>query len=93
MKYHTQPGVSIANIAGEHLLVAAGESRGKVPYIKNINKTGVWFWDQMVEMHDLNEIIEAAVKFYGITSEQAETATRSFFDSLQKEGYIIIDEN
>ena len=44
MKYHTQPGVVATQIAGENLLVASGEARGKVPYVKNMNETGAWFW-------------------------------------------------
>lgn len=92
MKYHTRPGVTIAKIADVQLFVAAGEARGKVPYIKNINKTGVWFWQQMVDSRSIDEITDNAAEFYGITHEQAESAAKAFFESLKQEGYIIIDE-
>lgn len=91
-KYHAHPGVALANVAGEYLLVAAGDARGKLPYLKNINATGVWFWKKMANGTDLSQIISDAIKHYGITKEQAEAATESFFDSLRNEGYIIIDE-
>lgn len=44
MKYAIQPGVLLETVCDEHLLIATGEARGKVPYVKNLNETGVWFW-------------------------------------------------
>lgn len=92
MKYHTQPGVVVAKIAGEYLLVASGEARGKVPYVKNLNETGAWFWNEMEKSYDFTKIADDAVEHYGITREQAETACQNFFDVLLRDKYVIIDK-
>ena len=92
MKYHTQPGVVVAKIAGEYLLVASGEARGKVPYVKNLNETGAWFWNEMEKSYDFSKIADDAVEHYGITREQAETACQNFFEVLLHDKYVIIDK-
>ena len=92
MKYHTQPGVVTAKIAGENLLIASGEARGKVPYVKNINQTGVWFWKEMEKSLDLDQIAADAVEYYGISPEKAESACKGFFETLLRDNYVIIDE-
>ena len=92
MKYHTQPGVVATQIAGEKLLVASGAARGKVPYVKNMNETGAWFWKEMEKSLDFDQIAADAVEFYDITREQAESACKGFFSALLREKYVIIDE-
>lgn len=92
MKYHTQPGVVATQIAGENLLVASGEARGKVPYVKNMNETGAWFWKEMEKSLNFDRIAADAVEYYGITREQAESACKGFFEALLREKYVIIDE-
>ena len=56
MKYAIQPGVLLETVCDEHLLIATGEARGKVPYVKNLNETGVWFWQLFEKQLDLAQI-------------------------------------
>lgn len=90
MKYRVCPGVVIASVCGEHLIVATGEARGKVPYVKSINETGVWFWKQFEKQLSEDEIVSQAVQHYHIRPEEAKSAFDTFFQLLQEEGYLIV---
>lgn len=89
MRYETCPGVMIAAVCGEHMMVAAGEARGRVPYVKTINETGVWFWRQLEAGLDSEEIICAAMDTYGITRQQAQPAYEDFVRILLRDGYLL----
>ena len=77
MKYAIQPGVLLETVCDEHLLIATGEARGKVPYVKNLNETGVWIEQQ-------------AIQTFHISAEQAHNALTAFFGKLQNDGYLIV---
>ena len=44
MKYILQKDVILSTICGEQFLIAAGDARGRVPYIEGITKPGAYFW-------------------------------------------------
>ena len=43
MKYILQKDVVLSTICGEQFLIAAGDARGRVPYIEGITKPGAYF--------------------------------------------------
>ena len=89
MKYHVCPGVVIVDVCDEHLMIATGEARGKVPYVKKINATGVFFWRLFERGLDGEGIVAAAVAEYGISRDEALAAYRSFSASLASSGSLI----
>lgn len=92
MKYTLQADVALVSICDRHFLVAAGEARGKVPYIKGINAPGAYFWRLLEQKADTEEIIRQAAKDYEASEEDARAAFESFADSLKENGYIHSDE-
>ena len=90
MKYAIQPGVLLETVCDEHLLIATGEARGKVPYVKNLNETGVWFWQLFEKQLDLAQIEKQAIQTFHISAEQAHNALTAFFGKLQNDGYLIV---
>ena len=90
MKYAIQPGVLLETVCDEHLLIATGEARGKVPYVKNLNETGVWFWQLFEKQLDLAQIEQQAIQTFDISAEQAHNALTAFFGKLQNDGYLIV---
>ena len=92
MTYTLQTDVALVTVCGENFLIAAGEARGKVPYIEGITRPGVYFW-RLLETHiDTDEIIRRAAEDYHVPRKTAETAFERFADSLQKKGYILENE-
>ena len=87
---HIQPGVLLETVCDEHLLIATGEARGKVPYVKNLNETGVWFWQLFEKQLDLAQIEQQAIQTFHISAEQAHNALTAFFGKLQNDGYLIV---
>ena len=85
-----QPGVLLETVCDEHLLIATGEARGKVPYVKNLNETGVWFWQLFEKQLDLAQIEQQAIQTFHISAEQAHNALTAFFGKLQNDGYLIV---
>lgn len=93
MTYHVCPGVVITDVWNVHLMVATGDARGRVPYVKSINDTGVWFWEQFELQLTPEQIINAAMAQYQITHEQAQSAYQDFFEALRSDGYLIVTES
>lgn len=92
MTYTLQTDVALVTVCGENFLVAAGDARGKVPYIEGVTRPGAYFW-QLLEKHtDTAEIIRLAAQDYGVPEETAEAAFRKFTGSLAEKGYIRLDE-
>lgn len=69
MKYAIQPGVLLETVCDEHLLIATGEARGKVPYVKNLNETGAWFWQLFEKQLDLAQIEQQAIQTFHISAD------------------------
>lgn len=91
MTYTLQTDVALVTVCGELFLVAAGEARGKVPYIEGITRSGAYFW-RLLEKHiSTDDIIRQAAKDYNVPEKTAEFAFHKFADSLQRKGYLTID--
>lgn len=88
MKYNILPGIVKAQVCGETLLVAAGEARGKAPYVRNLNETAAFIWDMLEQDADDAAIIAALCSQYGIDEATAKLAKDSFIAQLAQEGYM-----
>ncbi len=71
MTYTLQTDVALVTICGEHFLVAAGEARGKVPYIEGVTRSGAYFWNLLERHINIEEIISRAAKDYNASEEIA----------------------
>lgn len=91
MKYPVQPGVVLAEICEEYLLVASGPARGKVPYVRKVNQTGAYFWQLLEQGLEDSEIVSRAVQDYGIPEALAWQALSAFVRSLQQANYLLSD--
>lgn len=92
MKYTLQADVALVSICDKHFLVAAGDARGKVPYIKGINAPGAYFWHLLEQETDTEEIIRQAALDYETSEGNARAAFENFADSLKQNGYILPGE-
>lgn len=92
MTYTLQKGVVLATVCDEHFLVAAGEARGKVPYIEGVTRPGAYFWRLLESHRDTDEIIRQAAADYNVPEETAKLAFERFAGSLQKKGYLLFSE-
>lgn len=89
MTYTIQPGVVLAQICDDYLLVASGDARGKVPYVRKVNQTGAYFWQLLTQGLEDSEIVSRAVQDYGIPDALAWKALSAFVTSLQSANYLL----
>lgn len=89
MIYPVQPGVVLAQICDEYLLVASGDARGKVPYVRKVNQTGAYFWQLLAQGLEDSEIVSRAVQDYHIPQALARKALSAFVTSLQSANYLL----
>lgn len=89
MRYKVQPGVVLATICDETLLVASGDARGKVPYARGINKAGAYFWKMLESQKSEHAIVQQTVADYKISEEQARNALHTFRNTLVEAGYLL----
>lgn len=64
--------------------------QAKQEYVKNLNETGVWFWQLFEKQLDLAQIEQQAIQTFHISAEQAHNALTAFFGKLQNDGYLIV---
>lgn len=92
MTYELQPDVVLVTICDEHFLVAAGEARGRVPYVKGITGPGAFFWKLLEQHMDVNDMICQASRDYSVSEEKAAAAFWKLVKGLQANGYLTISE-
>lgn len=88
----TLPGVVLISVCDEHLLVATREARKTVPYVRQINSAGGFYWSLLEKGIDPNEIIRQAAVKYQIPGKQAAAMVVSFVNKLYKAGYVTVQD-
>lgn len=88
MKYTVIPGVILAKICDEDVLIATGPARGKVAYVKGLNVTGAYFFSKLAEGTPVDQIIEDASAWYNTPKNVIEPSFRRFLHSLMESGYL-----
>lgn len=87
--YTIQPGIVLARVCGEALLVATREARGKCPYVKELNVTGAYFWTLLEQGMDPDAMVLAASERFGLSPEAVRPGLLRFLDSLRDNGYLL----
>lgn len=87
-----RPGVVLISVCGEHILVATKEARAVVPYVRQINSAGGFYWKLLEEGNDPQEMIRRAAVQYQIPGKQAAAMVMGFLQKLHQAGYITIED-
>lgn len=89
MNLRLRPDVVLVSLCGESLLVAAGEARGKVPYVKGINGPGAYFWRLLEQNLGEDAILAQSAADYACSEETAREALTRFLRALAQDGYLL----
>lgn len=87
-----KPGVVLISVCDEHILVATREARKTVPYVRQINSAGGFYWNLLEKGEQPESIIKAAQERYHISARQASGMVLGFIKKLYSAGYIIIQD-
>lgn len=91
MKYQIQPGVVLAEVCDEFLLLATAEARGKAPYATKLNRTQAYFWSLLEQGMDPGEITARAAEAYRIPEQQVAPVLENFLDALGTMHYLRLE--
>ena len=89
-KFKTRPGVILASVCGEYVLVAALEARKYCPYLTMINESSAFLWRQLVDGADKKELIEKVASAYDVTDKtNLPRIIDEFLKQLDEAGYLL----
>lgn len=87
--YKTRPGVVLASICGEYLLISGKGARDICPYATQINETSADLWRCLERGATFEQLFEALSEAYEIEDpDAAKEGIRSFLDQMQETGYL-----
>ena len=87
--YKTRPGVFLTKICGEYLLVATRDARSYCPYVRQINRSAAYLWENVQQSATLEDLVKTFMETYHIKNERARKNISSFLKALEDNGYII----
>ena len=91
-RYKIRPGVVLAQVCGENLLVATRPARGKCPYVRQLNSTGAYFWSLLEQNMGEEQMLQAARVHYQAEPERLRSSLPPFLAGLAQQGYLIPEE-
>lgn len=92
MKYRIRPGVVLAEVCGEYLLLATLDASQHCSYVYQINETAAFFWKLLEQGLTEGEIVEAAAAEYEAPKELLSHDVRQFIQVLMEKGYLLLEE-
>lgn len=91
-QYRIRPGVVLSSVCGEFMLVATRKARGLCPYVKQINATGAYYWELLMQDMDFEQMVAHAADRYHVEPTRIRPGLRIFLDDLVKKGYLLPEE-
>ncbi len=91
MDFRIRDGIVLKNICGEWLLIAVGEASKHCMYVRRVNDTLAFFWQQIESGKTLEQIIAVAAEEYDASEEQIDKDLRRLLKQLYEAKYLITD--
>ena len=88
MTYRITKGVVKVTVCDENLLVATGDARKTLPYLKHLNAAGAYIWDYLEKSAQPDEIVQHIVADYTISEKDARDSLQAFLKTLIDAGYL-----
>ncbi len=86
--YRVHSQVALEEVAGRYFLIAYGEARGKLPYLREINETGAYYWQMAEAGYSTDAMLQAAAEIYDAPPETLEKGLTVFLRELCENGYL-----
>lgn len=71
------------NIAGDYILIPVGKTVLSTTGMFVLNELGAYIWDLLPQINSEEEILEAVLKEYDATTEEARQDISEFLDQLR----------
>ena len=87
VKYKVHPCVACEQAGGRYFLVSFGPALGDLPYLREVNETGAFYWKLAEEGLDAPAMAQRASLVYDAPEETLKAGLAAFFEELEKAGY------
>ena len=92
-RYRTRPGIVLAEIAGEYLLVATKALLDTCPYLTQLNESAAFLWRLLQDGADPEKLAEAAAAAYELDGPgEAIEGVRGFLREMIDMNYVTIGD-
>lgn len=88
MKYRVHPQVVLEVVTDRYLLIAYGEAKDELPYIRELNETGAFYWNMVSLGYNTEIMLAEAARIYDVPLEILQKDLTDFVQNLEKNGYI-----
>ncbi len=88
MTYRITKGVVKVTVCDENLLVATGDARKTLPYLKHLNAAGAYIWNYLEKSAQPEDIVRHIVADYAISETDARDSLQTFLRALVDAGYL-----
>ena len=92
MNYRIRPGVVLAEVCGEYLLLATMEAGQHCPYVYQINETAAFFWKLLECGLEEDKMAAEIAAEYEAPDEMVRSDLNQFLKILQEKGYLLPKE-
>ena len=92
MNYRIRPGVVLAEVCGEYLLLATMEAGQHCPYVYQINETAAFFWKLLERGLEEDKMVAEIAAEYETPNEVVRSDLRQFLEILREKGYLFSKE-
>ena len=88
LRYEVHPQVVCEKVAGRYLLIAYADALGELPYLREINETGAFYWNLAAGGNDRDEMLQQALTIYDASRDILERGLEVFLKDLIDDGYV-----
>ena len=92
VKFSPHPHVTCKEVGGRYFLIAYGPAMATLPYLREINETGSFFWEMLEEGYDRDAMLERALELYDVPRITLEKGLMAFLNDLTCRGYVTREE-
>ncbi len=88
----TREGIILKNVCDSWLLIAVGEAAQHCLYVREINDSLAWYWQEIQQGKEKQEIVTDASETFEATEETIRRDLDKLIDDLYEMNYLIKEE-
>jgi len=92
MMYKMQEGILLEYICDQPILIATDQVESECPFMKQLNETAGMYCQQLINGATFEQLYQFAMDQFEGDAELIRKDLNTFLSIMQKEGYLVIEE-
>lgn len=88
----TREGIILKNVCDSWLLIAVGEAAQHCLYVREINDSLAWYWQEIQQGKEKEEIVTDALETFEASEEMIRKDLDKLIDDLYEMNYLLKEE-